>query len=157
MILLVTGFFIGIIYTSKVDVKTVIFNAGVLTNFRGYELGYIIQERVGVLILVIFLSQVHWKQIYGSLLTVIIGISIGSLLTTAICEMKMRGLLIFIIAILPHMCFYGLSYLILICYWLDEKKGRWRWNKTLGVIVFMSIGILCEVYVNPFLLKIFLR
>ena len=153
MMLLVTGFFVGIIYANRVKVETVIFNERVLACFKGYELDYIIRERVGMLLLVVFLGQVQWKNIYGGLITTTIGVLFGSLVSMAICNMKLKGLLVVVIGLFPHAIFYGVAYMILICYWMDEKKGRWTGTKTLGLVLFMSLGILAEAYLNSFLFK----
>ena len=134
--------------------ETVVFREHVLTDFEGYEMGMIIQERVGVLLLVIFLGQVYWKQIYGGLLTTVIGIFFGSLTITAISKMGFKGILFMVIGMFPHMCFYGMAYGILICYWLDDKRGRWSKTKTVGVLAFLIAGIVSEVYVNSLLMKI---
>lgn len=162
IILLVTGFFIGSIYTSIEKPETEIFNIAVLENVRNFKivyeqyLFYIAMERMGMLLLVIFVGQVYWKQIYAGLLTVIIGITFGSIISMAGYGMGFKGIVLCVIGMFPHMIFYGISYWILICHWMSGKVKRWRKSKVLGTLLFMSMGILSEVYVNPFLLKIFL-
>ena len=162
IILLVTGFFIGSIYTSIEKLETEIFNIAVLENVRNFKivyeqyLFYIAMERMGMLLLVIFVGQVYWKQIYAGLLTVIIGITFGSIISMAGYGMGFKGIVLCVIGMFPHMIFYGISYWILICHWMSGKVKRWRKSKVLGTLLFMSMGILSEVYVNPFLLKIFL-
>ena len=162
IILLVTGFFIGSIYTSIEKPETEIFNIAVLENVRNFKivyeqyLFYIAMERMGMLLLVIFVGQVYWKQIYAGLMTVIIGITFGSIISMAGYGMGFKGIVLCVIGMFPHMIFYGISYWILICHWMSGKVKRWRKSKVLGTLLFMSMGILSEVYVNPFLLKIFL-
>lgn len=162
MILLVTGFFIGSIYTSVEKPKTEIFNMEVLEYVKNFKIDYeqylfyIVMERISTLMLVLFAGQVYWKQIYAGLLTVIIGIIFGSIISMAGYGMGFKGILLCVIGLFPHMIFYGISYWILICHWIGGKIKRWRKSKVLGVMFFMSVGILSEVYVNPFFLKIFL-
>ena len=84
MIFLVTGFFIGIIYTNVVKTKSEIFNITVLENVKNLEIDYrrylyhIVKERLGLLLLIVFLGQIYWKRIYAGLSTIVIGISLGS-------------------------------------------------------------------------------
>ena len=70
--------------------------------------------------------------------------------------MGVKGIVLCMIGMMPHMIFYGLVFWILMAYWMNDKAGRWGGSKTVGVLLFMILGIICEVYVNPFIIKIFL-
>ena len=160
--LLATGFLIGIIYTSIVKPEVKIFNMEVLEYVKNFKIVYdeyivfIMKERVGMLLLVIFAGQVYWKRIYACLLTVIIGIVFGSIISMAGYSMSLKGVFLCVIGMFPHAIFYGISYWILVCHWMNNKVGHWRKSKVLGILIFMSLGILNEVYVPLFFLKIFL-
>ena len=162
IILLVTGFFIGSIYTSIEKPETEIFNIAVLENVKNFKIDYeqyffyIVVERISTLMLVLFVGQVYWKQIYAGLLTVIMGITFGSIISMAGYGMGFKGIVLCVIGTFPHMIFYGMSYWILICHWIGGKVKRWRKSKVFGVLLFMSLGVVSEVYVNSFVLKLFL-
>lgn len=160
--LLATGFLIGIIYTSIVKPEVKIFNMEVLEYVKNFKivckeyLFFIMKERVGMLLLVIFVGQVYWKRIYACLLTVIVGILFGSIISMGGYSMGFKGIFLCVIGMFPHMIFYGMGYWILVCHWMGNGVGRWRKNKVLGILIFMCLGITAEVYMNPFLMKIFL-
>lgn len=160
--LLAAGFLIGIIYTSVMKPEVKIFNMEVLEYVKNFKIDYdkylvfIMKERVGMLLLIIFVGQVCWKRLYAGLLTVIVGILFGSIISMAGYSMSLKGIFLCVIGLFPHVTFYGISYWILVCHWMSDKVGRWRKSKVLGVLFFVSLGILSEVYMNPFLLKIFL-
>ena len=162
MMLLVTGFFIGILYVSAVKVESAIFENDILLDLKIYKLDYkkyllyIVKERIGLLLLIIFLGQVHWRCVYAGILTVMIGVNLGSVACISFIGMGIKGLFLCIVGIVPYACCYGLVLNILIGYWFEDKARRWRASKTAGILFFLCLGILSEVYVSPFLMKIFL-
>ncbi len=162
MMLLVTGFFVGVIYTYIVKPETKIFNIEVLSHVKKIQMDekhylfYISKERIGLLLLIIFLGQVHWKRVYAGILTVIIGMTLGSVMCISFIGMGIKGIFLCTVGMIPHVFCYGLVLYILLDYWFDEKIGRWRMSKTLGIVLFMCLGIVIEVYVSPFLWRIFL-
>ena len=162
MSLLVAGFLIGILYTSVVKMESKIFEKDILINLKTYKLDYknylfyIVKERIGLLVLIIFLGQVYWKRVYAGILTVIIGITLGSVMCISFIGMGIKGIFLCTVGIIPHVFCYGLVLYILLDYWFDEKIERWRMSKTLGIVLFMCFGIVIEVYVSPFLWRIFL-
>ena len=162
MMLLVTGFFVGILHVSVVKVESTIFDSDILLGLKTYKLDYkkylfcIAKERIALLLLTIFLGQVHWKRVYAGILTVIIGVTLGSVMSLSFLKMRIKGLFLCIVGIVPYAWCYGLVLNILIGYWFDDKVGRWRASKTKGVLFFLCLGILSEVYVSSFLIKIFL-
>ena len=162
MILLATGFFIGILYVNVTKTATIIFDENILACFRNYKIDYekywfyIIKERVGILLLIILLGQVYWKRIYAGMLTVIGGIMLGSALCLSASKMGVKGLFLCVIGMIPHMIFYGCSLWILVTNWMSDKSRRLRGTNIIGIIMFWILGVLSEVYVSPFVLKIFL-
>ena len=162
MSLLVAGFLIGILYVSAVKVEIAIFEKDILIGLKTYKfdyknyLFYIVKERIGLLVLIIFLGQVYWKRVYAGILTVIIGITLGSVMCISFIGMGIKGIFLCTVGIIPHVFCYGLVLYILLDYWFDEKIERWRMSKTLGIVLFMCLGIVIEVYVSPFLWRIFL-
>ncbi len=162
MMLLVTGFFVGIIYTYVVGAKTKIFNMTALEYVKNLEIDkkrylyHIIKERIGILLWFVFLGQVQWKRIYAGISTIIIGVALGSVICLSASEMGLKGIFLCMIGMMPHVIFYGLVFWILMSYWMDNKMGRWRGSKTAGILLFIALGIMCEVYVSPYIIKIFL-
>ena len=160
ILILVTGFFVGIFYINKMGISRKIFDDALVrtwvnhkTDYKEYLL-YIIKERVGVLVLVLFLSNVRWKQVYGGVLSFVAATAGGAVFAMAIKQAGIRGGINCVVCLLPHSVFYTFVYLIFVNYWL--KSGRWNWAKTAGVVVFMLLGILSEVYVNPSWIKFYM-
>ncbi len=157
IVVLVTGFLFGIFYVRKMGIEGHVFDPIVIKLFQIHKLDnkkyliYILKERVGTVLLVLFFSNVRWKQIYGGLLTFVLGIAGGSVITMAITQAGIRGVINCVLYLMPHVVFYGLVFGILLNYW--TKSGRWSWIKTCGIIIFMLLGVLSEVYINPTLVK----
>ena len=162
MSLLVAGFLIGILYTSVVKMESKIFEKDILINLKTYKLDYknylfyIVKERVGLLVLIIFLGQVYWKRVYAGILTAIIGTTLGSVVCMSFIGMGIKGIFLCTVGMIPHVYCYGLVLNILIGYWMNNNIGRWQMSKTIGIVLFICLGIVSEVYVSPFLWRIFL-
>lgn len=158
-LIIVVGFFIGIIIANKQRIQLYVFNEGVLKGFTLTEvecktyLRYVIFNRVGVLVSVCFFSNVKWKYIYACMITLISSIMFGVVITAAFNQCGIKGSLFCLGAMFPHMVLYGLAYWIITMYWLYYPSIRWNAIKTVAVILFMIGGITSEVYLNVILLK----
>lgn len=76
---------------------------------------------------------------------------------SAIFRMGMKGVLLFIIGIMPQFIFYILAYVVVIWYFYTYPMSRWNYGKTAFLVCMMLFGILTEIYVNPILMKMFVR
>ncbi len=159
IIILVTGFLFGVLYVMKTKTYLYVFDESNLSFLKTYEieqkeyLFYLLRERIGQLLLVTFLGYVKYTEIYGGILTLLGGICGGAVFAAAGIQMKLKGIVLCAVGLFPQILFYGLVFVILIDFWMGRK--RWTWTKSLGVIIFMILGIASEAYINPFLLKIF--
>ena len=158
-LIIVVGFFIGTITTNKQGIQLGVFNEGVLKSFTLTEvecktyLRYVIFNRLGVLMGVLFLGNVKWKTIYANIITLISSVMFGIVITAAFNQCGIKGSLFCLGAMFPHMIFYSLAYWIVIMYWLYYPSEQWNSLKTVAVILFMIGGITSEVYLNVIVLK----
>lgn len=156
---MVVGFLIGIIVTNEQGIQLYVFNEGVLKGFTLIEvecktyLRYVIFDRLGILLIVLFLSNVRWKCIYANIITLTLSIMFGIVITASLKQCGIMGILLCLGAMFPHMIFYSLAYWIVIMYWLYYPNEQWNSLKTVAVILFMIGGISSEVYLNVHLLK----
>ena len=158
IMIIVAGFFVGFYYAWEIKLK--VFDEITIKYWETYNLVYkdyflyLARERMTWLLLIVFLGNVKYTHIYGGVVTFCIGICGGSLFMAAGMQLGIKGYLMCLIILFPHIVFYGMVYVILIKYWV--WKTRWTKTKTLGTILLMGMGILCETYISPFLIKLFL-
>lgn len=78
-------------------------------------------------------------------------------MTAALIRLGPAGILFCMAALLPQAFFYAVGYGIILWYFFSCPEGRWNSAKTAGVAVALGTGILCESYLNPIFLNIFLK
>lgn len=130
---------------------------------------YVIGLRLKQLVLCIICSL---SSIGGLLAYAVIGwygFETGVIIFTLVYQYGIKGIFLTFSMFLPHMIFYGIVFLIIFHrYWesdtkcchneATEKKGG-RQNrieqikKIILVFVIFSIGMLCEIYVNPEIMR----
>ena len=156
---MVVGFFVGIITTNKQGIQLGVFNEGVLKGFTLIEvecktyLRYVIFDRLGILLIVLFLSNVRWKCIYANIITLTLSIMFGIVITASLKQCGIMGILLCLGAMFPHVIFYLLTYWIFVMYWFGYPSVQWNMTQTMAVVLFMVLGISSEVYLNVHLLK----
>lgn len=111
-----------------------------------------------IMLLLILLSYTPLRKLTFRMVTVWVGISFGMLFKLFFCWYGVSGLGLLLVSILPHFLFYWMAYGLL--YW-EMDRQRLRLSKSpvgifiaIGVVI---IGIAIESYVNPFLLKAYLK
>ena len=81
----------------------------------------------------------------------------GIIVAAAIIKMGLSGTLFYIVAMFPHMPFYFLAYTILFWNMMQSYKMKWNYFQIIVSVVSICIGIITECYVNPVLMKMFLK
>lgn len=81
----------------------------------------------------------------------------GMLLTMAVFSMGVKGIILCIVGMLPQFVLYVPAYVVLLWYAMTASISVWNRQKTVFVVLMMSMGILLEGYVNPLLVKMFLK
>ena len=163
MILLVVGFFIGVIYENiifkKNFVTTEIFSKSNLQRFLQTDViaekyfWYVIKDRVFSLLLICVLSCVKWKKLFVSLCLILIGFFAGTFCVASVLYLGIKGILLCIAGLFPQMLFYGFLYGMLFIYWFHYPARQWNRTKTLFIFILFIIGLVLEIYVNPLVVK----
>lgn len=81
----------------------------------------------------------------------------GMLLTMAALSMGVKGILLCIVGMMPQFILYIPAYVVLIWYAMTASVSSWNRQKTIFVVLMMSMGVILEAYINPLLLQAFLK
>lgn len=163
IVFLVVGFLSGVIYENVITRNQVVTTELFLkSNLQRYlqtdviaekYVWYVIKERVIFLLIVCILSCVKWKKIFVTMCLALIGFFSGVFCVSAVLQLGMKGILLCIAGMFPHMLFYGLLYGMLFVHWFRFPERQWNRTKMLFVVVLFIIGFFLEVYVNPIIVK----
>ncbi len=164
MILLVVGFFIGVIYENIILKKhfatTEIFSKSNLQRFLQTDViaekyfWYVIKDRLFFLLLICVLGCTKWKKTIVTICLLLIGFFSGTLCVASALALGMKGIILFIAGLFPHMLFYGFLYGLLFIYWFHYPEKQWNRAKLLFVFLMFIVGIVLEIYVNPIIVKL---
>lgn len=167
VIVLVVGFLIGIIYenimTRNFEFTVEIFRAYHLEKHQNVSIiseeffWYVAKIRFTMILIILVLGSLKWKKLFVASCIGYIGFLSGILAVAAILQMGIKGLLICVGGMMPHMLFYIPVYMVILCYLYEYPKRNWNWTKTIFTILAFFIGIVTEAYLNPVLMKIMLK
>lgn len=161
------GFFIGILY-ANVFAKNYMTSTGIFSEYflsqyvaidvipEEYML-YILRVRLAPLALLILAAQTRFRKLVVAGAFIWLGFSGGMLIVSAIMQLGVEGILLFLIGITPQFAFYAMAYIVLLWYFYTYPVATWNQGKTIFVLLTMALGILAEVYVNPILMKMFIN
>ncbi len=111
-----------------------------------------------IMLLLILLAYTPLRKIAFGIVTAWVGLSMGMLLKLFFCWYGVSGLGLLFVCILPHFLFYWMAYGLLYC---EMDRQRMRVSKSpVGIFVAIAVvimGIIIESYVNPFLLRTYLK
>lgn len=160
------GFFLGIIYVNFIAKKYVaepgIFSDYFLEQFVNMKIDvreyifYLLRLRVLPLLVLAALSFTKVRKISAVLFLLWTGLSGGILISSAAAGLGIKGSLLCITALFPQFLFYIPAYLILLWYCYEAPRNRWNRQKTVFIVLSMSVGLIMEAYVNPVIVKAFL-
>lgn len=163
MILLVVGFFIGVIYENiifkKNFVTTEIFSKSNLQRFLQTDViaekyfWYVIKDRLFFLLLICVLGCTKWKKTIVTICLLLIGFFSGTLCVASALALGMKGIILCIAGLFPHMLFYGFLYGMLFIYWFHYPEKQWNRAKLFFVLLMFIVGLILEIYVNPIIVK----
>lgn len=85
------------------------------------------------------------------------GFLAGVLFVTSIMQLGWKGMILSLLGLFPHILFYIFAYAVIIWALFAWQQVKWTPSKTVFVILVLSMGILMEVYVNPLILKFYLK
>ena len=161
------GFLFGILYINLTAQNMFsgpgIFRESFLRQYEAAEvtaaeyLLYLIKVRVIPFAGLMGLSFTRFRKIAAGGFLIWTGFSSGIVLSMAVLEMGMRGIGLCVVGVLPQFLLYISSYMVLLWYCWIYPQNRWNREKTVFVVLTMGIGMLLEAYVNPILVKGFLK
>ncbi len=161
------GFFVGILY-ANIPARNYIISTGIFTQFymeqyadvsvntEDYFL-YLIRVRVFPLILVGVAACTKFRKGVASLILLWTGFSSGMIFTASAMKIGVKGIILCLISLLPHFLFYVAAYIIILWFLFQYPRGKWTVQKTTAVCLFVVTGMILECYVNPVLVKLFLK
>lgn len=161
------GFLAGILYTNIVSADYVatmgIFNEYFLNQYVQTEVvvpelfWYILKVRVMPVLMMVMAGCLKIRKAVVVIFLAWTGFLSGILITSAVMKMGIRGVIFCMIALMPHFLFYIVAYLILMWYLFFYPAFRWNMPKTMALILLFGMGIALECYVNPILMKMFIK
>lgn len=161
------GFFAGILYANLVS-GDYIAGTGILDDYfleqyvqveidTAEFLWYVAYIRLfPVLLLSAFgCTRIRKGAAFGYIIWT--GFSSGMILVTAVMKMGVKGIILCLICLTPQAVCYVAGYLMLLWFLCSYPAVRWNLSKTVCCALFMLTGILLECYVNPVIVKMFVR
>lgn len=166
LVFFMPGFFLGIIYVNFIARKYMaepgIFSDYFLDQFTAAQidvreyLPYLLRLRLSPLLALAALSFTKVRKPAAVLFLVWTGFSGGVLISSAAAGLGIRGTFLCVTALLPQFLCYIPAYLILLWYCYSAPRTQWNRQKTIFLVLAMSVGIILELYVNPVLVRAFL-
>ncbi len=138
------GTFFGEEAMQQIATKTIAF---------GEYFFYVLRVRVRMLLPVLIIGLIKWKKVFVNLFLLWIGFLFGVLLANAIIWQGIAGIVICLVLLIPHMPFYAMGYYIILFQFYRHTEQRWNVRKIIVCITIFLIGIVLEVYINPWLVK----
>ena len=162
-----TGFVLGIcsanLWMKEYILDIGIFNQFFLEQYNRLEIvyeeyfWYLIKNR-GVFLLILTAAAGTKDRKSAVILTVIwLGFCVGMVICTAIARLGIKGIVLCVIAVMPQGVFYILSGILLFEYMLEYPVVRWNSGKTIKLIMLVLLGMITECYVNPVIIRMFLK
>lgn len=165
--LFIPGFLIGILYANFIVNRQIaspdIFSEYFLKQYAvadivpGEYFFYLIRVRLVPFFLVFGLAFTKFRKLSAWAVVLWTGFSGGMILTMASVSVGIKGILLCIIGILPQFLLYIPAYAVLVLHCLAYPKSRWNSQKTFFILGMTAAGILLELYVNPLLVRGFLK
>lgn len=162
-----SGFFAGILYANFVSKDYIagigIFNEFFLEQYTQMEidigefLWYVAYIRLYPVVILAALGCTRLRKGVAAAYIIWTGCSCGMILTAAVMKMGVKGIILCLIGLTPQILCYAAGYLMLLWYLFFYPKTRWNLSKTVSFALFMLMGIVLECYVNPIIMKMFLR
>lgn len=161
------GFLMGVLYANLIS-KDYIASMGI---FDEYFLNSYVQKdleaqeylwylfRVRCIPVAALFAAGYLKIRKGVVLVSVVwtGFLCGILLTASVMQLGMKGIFLCLVAGFPQLIFYAAGIFVLIWTIYYYPSTKWNSQKIMALFLLIGIGIILECYVNPPLLKMFLK
>lgn len=167
LLLYLFGFFVGILYANTM-LKDYITSMGIFheyylntymqtdINAKKYLI-YLMRLRLMPFILIFVAGFTKLRKIVAIFVLIWTGFLMGITFSAAIIKMGMLGTAFVIISMFPQMILYIIAFTILLYRICNNQRVKWNLGKILVLIMIIWGGIILECYVNPLLIKMFLK
>ena len=167
ILLFMAGFLGGILYTNLIS-RDYVAALGIFSDYflnqyiqtdieRSSFLWYLIKVRMVPLLGVILLAGTRVRRAAVIAVLLWTGFLCGMIFTSASLKMGARGIALCIAALFPQAVFYGVGYAVLLTGLYYYPKVGWNFQKTIAVLLAICMGVAVECYINPVLVKLFLK
>lgn len=162
-----TGFFVGILYANLIS-GDYIASTGILDDYfleqyiqmdinTAEFLWYAAYIRFLPAILLFAAGCTRFRRAAALAYVLWTGYSSGMILVTAVMKMGVKGIILCLISLTPQFICYAAGYLMLLWFLYAYPAVRWNMSKTVSFVLILLLGIILECYVNPVIMKMFLR
>ncbi len=161
------GFMLGILFSNLVSADY-LQNVGIFHDYflsqytvdqirtRDY-FWYVLGIRsVPVAVLMVF-AATKLKRVAGFLFLVWTGFGMGMIFTTAIMKMGVLGIVLCLMAAVPHFLLYFAGYFILLWQMFQTTKTGLDFQRVTIVLLLFSAGIILECLVNPVIMELVIQ
>lgn len=161
------GFMAGILY-ANVLAGDYIASMGIFSDFflnqycqtevhAGEFLWYILRVRAAPLLFLGIAGCTKFRKGVVLLFLVWTGFSCGMIMTAAVMQMGIKGVILCVVGLMPHVLFYTAGYVMLLWYLFCYPQIKWDFMKSVCFVLLIAVGVVLECYVNPALMKMFLK
>lgn len=161
------GFFCGILYANFIArsyiTMTGIFHEYFLNQYSQMKientdyLCYLFRWRLSPFAMLAFAGFTRAKKAAAVGCLLWTGFSAGVLAVAAVLRMGAGGMILCLIGLFPQLFFYIAGYMVLLWYLYSYPRTQWNTGKTFFVIVMMVSGMLTEAYLNPGIVRWFMK
>ena len=167
VLVFVSGFLLGIVYANlaadSFSTVTGVFHESFFTQYAQSEIDigeyfpYLLRYRMLPAVFLGLAGGTKFKKTaaIGALLWT--GFSAGIVAAASVLRLGARGMLLCIAGMLPHFFFYSLAYIVILWYLYHYPQSEWNAGKTGFVAIMILAGIMTEAYLNPGIVKWFLK
>lgn len=163
LIVFMIAFIAGILYANIVAERyatvTGVFHQGLLDQYISSDVAspdyfvYLTKCRLLPLAVVGIAATTNYRKVCAVLFLAWTGFAGGLLAVISVLRMGGIGMLLYLVALLPHYPFYILGYALIIWYCL-KTDVKWNAWKTGTVFLTFGAGIMLEAYLNPWMLRV---
>lgn len=160
-------FLLGILYANfsfeSISDSGNIFSEYYLNRYRNMEfkfveyMVYLLRIRMTSIMIVLAVSFTRFRKAAAWGYMGWTGFLAGFLMAAAVSSLGIKGSILCVIGIFPHFICYIPAYFVVWWYALSYPQNRWNSQKTVFVFATVLTGIVLEAYVNPVIVKGFLK
>lgn len=161
------GFMAGILYANVLS-GDYIASMGIFSDFFLKQycqtevnisefLWYILRVRAAPLIFLGITGCTRLRKPVVILFLTWTGFSCGMVMTAAVMQMGIKGIILCLVGLMPHVLFYVAGYVMLLWFLFCYPQIKWDFMKAVCFLLLIAVGIVLECYVNPALMKMFLN